>query len=35
MNVQPLLARDCSEISQPLVRGWHWTLSMQSDQACW
>src|SRR4051812_1043899 len=35
MSVQPLLSRDCSEINQPVVRGWGWRLSMRFDQACW
>jgi hypothetical protein len=35
MRVQPLLARDCPKISQPVVRGWRWRLSMRVDQASW
>src|SRR4051794_28090879 len=35
MSVQPLLARDCSEISQPVVRGWRLRLSMRCDRASW
>jgi transposase len=35
MSVQPLLARDCSEINQPVVRGWRWRLSTRVDQASW
>ena len=35
MRVQPLLARDCPEISQPVVRGWRWRLATRVDQASW